>query len=551
MGKSHWMVRSTLLLAVACLAYGCGGGGGGDGLGGSQTVAAAVAGGGPASEPLQVGSAVQPAGSDAEGFGIKQQRPVGPQAEPARVALPALVRQKSAQVRHAGARPVGDARAVDATATAQSLQRLLQWTPTASGGMKAAVSFSSQDAQGLRLGLQVRQMPADAVVRVYRQDRPALVYEITGQAILQIIERNAAAGDASDNGRTWWTPDSGASEATLEIELPAGVPATALDVAVPALAHLFENMSLPPEGALAAKAVGDAIACNLDSTCFDEYAAQRDAVARMLFVDNGKAYVCTGTLLNDRDATRTPYFLSANHCIASQTVASTLQTDWFFRSQACNSGTLSPQSTARTGGATLLVASADTDTALLRLNEAPPAGAVFAAWDASPQAEATSVVGIHHPRGDLQKISTGSIMGTLACTNDTDGSMLCDSSTDASAGYYDVGFDRGTVEDGSSGSAIFREGRVIGTLYGFAASAQCSVNDVRVYGRFDLAYQKGLKQWLSPPVGIPPAWRHAAHRFLPRPGGVHVHADFSVRPGFPDGSANSTRSEWMVSRQRS
>ncbi|GKT25732.1 serine protease [Acidovorax sp. SUPP3334] len=543
MEKSHWMVRSAALLAVACLACGCGGGA--SEIGGSQSAVAAAGNGEPASEPLRVGSAVQPAQAEARNFGIKQ-RPAGLQAEPARVALPALVRQKSMVVQPGSARQVGDARAVEATATAQSLQRLLRWTPTASGGTKAAVSFSSQDAQGLRLGLQVRQMPAEAVVRVYRQDRPASVYEITGQAILQILERNVAAGDVSGNGRTWWTPDAGASEATLEIELPAGVPATLLDVAVPTLAHLFETMSLPPEGAQVAKAVGDAIGCNLDATCFDEYAAQRDAVARMLFVDNGKAYVCTGTLLNDRDATRTPYFLSANHCIASQTVASTLQTDWFFRSQACNSGALSPQSTARTGGATLLHASADTDTALLRLNEAPPAGAVFAAWDASPQAEGAAVVGIHHPRGDLQKISTGSIMGTLACTNDTDGSMLCDSSTDASAGYYDVGFDRGTVEDGSSGSAIFREGHVIGTLYGFAASAQCSVNDVRVYGRFDLAYQRGLKQWLSPPVSVALAWHPAAHRFW-KPWSA-AQAGHAGAPGGLPADSVSLENHWLAAR---
>lgn len=499
--KGKWMARTAALAVVVSLVAGCGGG--------SETV---LAGGATQSEVLQVGSAVQPADTDA-GVSSTKQRAAGPQVEAARVALPAFVRPKSSQLRRDGARWVGEARTVEATATADNLQRLLQWVPLANGGMKSAVSFTSEDAQGLRLGVRVRQIPDEAVVRVYRQDRPAAVYETTGQAIRQTIERNIAAGDASDNARTWWTPNSGANEATLEIELPAGVPASALEVAVPALAHLFENLSLPQEGAQTTKAVGDAIACNLDASCFDEYAAQRDAVARMLFVDKGKAYVCTGTLINDRDATRTPYFLSANHCIASQTVASTLQTDWFFHSAACNSATLSSRSTARTGGATLLYASADTDTALLRLNEAPPPGAVFAAWDASPQAESTAVVGIHHPRGDLQKISTGSIMGTLACTNDTDGSMLCDSSTDASAGYYDVGFDRGTVEDGSSGSAIFHGGRVIGTLYGFASSAQCSVDDVRVYGRFDLAYQKALKQWLSPPVSVPVAWRHPARGF--------------------------------------
>ena len=50
-----------------------------------------------------------------------------------------------------------------------------------------------------------------------------------------------------------------------------------------------------------------------------------------------------------------------------------------------------------------------TDTTLLRLNTAPPAGVSFAGFSTSPPAVGTAVTGIHHPKGDLQKISFGSV----------------------------------------------------------------------------------------------------------------------------------------------
>ena len=48
----------------------------------------------------------------------------------------------------------------------------------------------------------------------------------------------------------------------------------------------------------------------------------------------------SGTLLADRDTSTTvPYFLTANHCVSSQAAASTIQSYWFYRATACDSGT--------------------------------------------------------------------------------------------------------------------------------------------------------------------------------------------------------------------
>lgn len=485
--RAGWALGGAV---VAALLAGCGGG---------EAPSSAAVLSVPAYEQ-PAGAALQQAASQAQA--LLQTRAV---ALPARVVLGAFSEAKAlAAAPTVGPRQIGAARSVGATASAAATQALLQWQPTSQGGLAAAVSFSADGAHGLRLGVQVGQLPADAVLRVYRQDRPAAVFETSGLAVLQTIARNLAAGDTGDAARTWWTPDAGGDEATLEIELPPGTPASSVQVAVPQVSHFFADLSLPTEDEFALQTkINQSDACNLDATCYDAYAAQRNAVARMLFTSAGQSYLCTGTLLNDRDSTGTPYFLSANHCISSQTVASTLQTQWFYRSPSCNSYSLSSGTVARSGGATLLYASESTDTSFLQLADTPPAGAVFAAWDANPQALGSAVAGLHHPLGDLLKISFGSISAQAACSSASSGVFSC--TTSASGNFYRVNWTQGLTQGGSSGSGIFHGSALVGTLYG-GSSVCSSTTAPDYYGRFDVAYAAALKNWLSPgTTTTPPA----------------------------------------------
>jgi len=421
---------------------------------------------------------------------------------PARVALGAISEAKAqAAAPVVGPREVGVARDVAPTASVAGTRQLLRWQPTSQGGQVAAVSFSAEGAHGLRLGVRVERLAPEAVLRVYRQDRPAAVYETSGQAVLQTIARNLQAGDQGDAARTWWTPDAGGDEATLEIELPPGTPASSVQVAVPQVSHFFVDLSLPVEGdSTLQPQVGESSTCELDAMCYDDYAALRNAVARMVYTSEGKSYLCTGTLLNDRNSSGTPYFLSANHCISSQTVASTLQTFWFYRSPSCGSRTLSSSSVRRTGGATLLYASASTDTSFLKLLDTPPPGAMFAGWDASAQALGTAVAGLHHPQGDLLKISFGTVVSLYACSSVSATSFSC--TADPNGSFYRVGWTQGQTEGGSSGSGIFHGNALVGTLYG--GNALCSGLGQSYYGRFDVAYAAALRNWLSPGASVSP-----------------------------------------------
>ena len=452
----------------------------------------------------------------------------------ARVSLGELSMAKVAVSAPGMPRLVGQARDVQATKSAAAMQSLWQWKNTAVGGKVAAISFNAEGAYGLRLGVLVKQLPGSATVRVYTQSAPDKVFQISGQAILQLIERNQAAGDQSDAARTWWTPDTGEGEATLEVELPPGVAASALDIAVPQLSHIFENLSLPTaqeyqEQVEAAK-INESDTCNLDANCYSENAQERNAVARMLFTKDGGSYLCTGTLMNDTQNSFKPYFLTANHCISTQTVASSLETRWFYRSPSCNSGTLQSSTVRKTGGAQLLYASGNTDTAFMLLNDTPPGGTLFAGWSANTVAAGTSVVGLHHPSGDLLKISFGAVNSQANCQPTTGSGFQC---SGTSGNYYRVSWSQGTAEGGSSGSALFQGGYVVGTLYG--GSATCTNRSAYdYYGRFDVAYNAAIKAWLNPASTSAPA-RSAVYRFYNATTGAHFYTasaaerDFVIR----------------------
>ncbi|MGB0423069.1 MAG: hypothetical protein ACPGED_02045, partial [Flavobacteriales bacterium] len=137
-------------------------------------------------------------------------------------------------------------------------------------------------------------------------------------------------------------------------------------------------------------------------------------------------------------------------------------------------------------GSAMLAQGAAADYALLEINNGnqipAAANAYFAGWDASG-VNPTSQVGIHHPSGDLKKIS----FDTDAAGTATYGGATC---------WRVFDWEDGTTEPGSSGSPLFDQNhRVIGQLYGGEATCANNVNDY--YGKFDVTYPN-VCQWLAP-----------------------------------------------------
>ena len=428
------------------------------------------------------------------------------QAAVAQIDLGALAQAKSDAVLNQNSGPgvplqIGLSRAVQASATADSLDTLLNWTPTAQGTQVAAVRFTSAQAHGVRLGLKVQRLPEGAQLRFY-DNASGEVQEISASQVLELLALNRQADGASAS-QTYWSPDFGGEATTLEIELPAGASAADVQLAVPTLIHNVIDPARVHDFQL--KGIGDSGSCNLNVTCNSALLnTESRAEAQMVYVKaDGESYVCSGTLMNDARNSRIPYFLTANHCLSTQSEASTLQTRWFFRAASCGSATsLYSGSQRLTRGARMLYASASTDTAFMQLNEAPPAGVRYAgSYFGGVVPLEAAVTGVHHPKGDLQKYSRGGVRSYTRLQHTSQGTLMLEDSTPQN--FLTVQWLEGTTEGGSSGSGLFastengQKRYLVGQLFGGDASCT-NRRGGDAYGRFDLAYNAALKRWLNP-----------------------------------------------------
>lgn len=398
-----------------------------------------------------------------------------PDGRAARVALPGLEAERILEVQKRNARGGAIPVQIGVNRDVPDAAPALQWLP-APGGAVARVEISSADALGLRAGLDLSGLPNGVQLRFAGDLVPGPVASVP----VEQAKAQLAKG-------LYWTPMTDGATQVIELFAPAGVPTQGIRLGVAEVSHLLTNSI---EKFSLAKAIGDSGSCNVDTKCREAALGQnfinaKNAVARMIFTDGG-TYTCTGTLLNDTDAnTQVPYFWTANHCIDNQTVANTLQTFWGFEATACGSG-VAAANVARNGGAAYLYSEANTDAALLRLNDTPPNGAFYAGWDANPVAASASVLAIHHPAGDLKKSSLGNQISQDSFN-------------------IEVGWTSGTTEGGSSGSGLFTLGngyQLRGGLYGGNASCANSGNlgnagNRDYYSRLDVVWPQ-VQQYLAP-----------------------------------------------------
>jgi len=240
-----------------------------------------------------------------------------------------------------------------------------------------------------------------------------------------------------------------------------------------------------------AKDFGQSGSCNINVNCpqGSAWQNQKRSVAMILTANNTR--ICTGALVNNVRQDGTPYFLTANHCLSGST-----SNTWIFmfnyESPACTNVNGPTNQTVQ--GSVIRAKDAPSDFALLELTTPPPPSynVYFSGWSAQDIA-ADSCVGIHHPNGDIKKITF-------------------DYDTVVSSGYSGAGNDHwrilswnaGTTEGGSSGSPLYdKSKRIIGQLHGGSASCN-NPTGYDVYGKFSYSWNtattpdKRLKDWLDP-----------------------------------------------------
>ncbi|HNX67162.1 MAG TPA: T9SS type A sorting domain-containing protein [Bacteroidales bacterium] len=233
--------------------------------------------------------------------------------------------------------------------------------------------------------------------------------------------------------------------------------------------------------------------CENDLLCSSD--ANRNLSARSvcrILIDGD--VLCTGTLINNTGKDLKAYLLTANHCISTPAEAAGSLFIFNYISPWCNGPDI--KITHSISGATLLASNSLVDFSLLELTSFPPL--VFrpylAGWNISETAAESTYV-IHHPSGDVMKIST-----------DVDPPVTQDypESGFLTAGFWEVlDYETGATEFGSSGAALFGQDDLVrGTLTGGKSSCTYPVSDY--YGKlcrmFDISTlkSKNLKSWLDP-----------------------------------------------------
>ncbi len=396
-------------------------------------------------------------------------------------------------------------REMSETDTVAKTASRMAWTTSAQGNKVGSLRIKSTDAKGVFIGVLVDQLPTTALLR-FHGDKSTTAFHITAAEILARIQTNVNAGDKSDFGRTFWAPPLDSDDVTMEIELPLGISTDALQISIPLISHVFTTLAELDKKALSLAKTG-AGTCSVDATCYPEYDNESRSVARISFiVSPGAAAACTGTLLNNKFSDSTPYFLTANHCISTQTQASNLyRLDWLYRTSACDSGVASTPVYQTSGGAVLLYGDIyfQTDTSFLRLNSPPPSVARFAGWSAEPVSTGAAALGLHNPGGKLQEASLGTVSSYQRCTTpNPDTGFSCFPDVIATANHIEATWSAGSDAPGSSGSGLFvtknNTRYLVGQLHGGGACTGTFSATRDYYGRFDLPYKAALYQWLSP-----------------------------------------------------
>lgn len=421
---------------------------------------------------------------------------------PAAVAAPRVelgplsLLKRAAGASDGGPLLLGRERVVPATADAADFASRLQWQQLDDGAQVAALAFSAEGARAMRVGADVAQLPPGARLRWYGAPGSPVIERSAAQ-ILGWQSANATQGLGGAAAHTLWGPDTVGAVSTIEIELPPGATPAQLRLAVPRVAHLTRSVTDALTFQKDLTDVGDAGACIPDVRCRAELDAESRAVVQLIFNRDGGTWLCSGTLLNDSQASGRPFVLTAAHCIDSVASAASVEALWFFRAAACNaSPAIDPAFVRDIGGAVLRSTHATIDTTLIELNNPPPANVVYAgSYFGDAAGTGLAVAAVHHPEADLQKYNLGSITGYVNC-----GGGYCTNASAATADMWRVLWSQGATEQGSSGSAIWAEldhgvRYVVGALHGGSSSC-LSPGGPDYYGRFDRAFHAGIGSWL-------------------------------------------------------
>ncbi len=367
-----------------------------------------------------------------------------------------------------------------------------QWDDLPGGGRIWRITLICNGAQAVGLNYNEIRLPAGADIFVYSPDQKTVIGALTSTEIPQ-------------NQKFTTRPLSG-DAVVLEYYEPAGVKEQAV-IDISGLVYIYRGFETQNNENVKTLSSG---ACEVNVNCDEgiNWQKQKRGVVKILTKVGTKYFSCTGSLLNNTAQDFKGLLLTAAHCSKDSNggVASDSDyTQWVFYFNYEYTGCVPGGTTNSTvvGAQKLAISETPSDIGsdflLMQSLKTIPAqyNAFYCGWDANNEISPSGVC-IHHPDGDVKKISTYTTplsTGTWGSTPNTHWLVNWSATPN--------GF--GVTEPGSSGAPLFnKEGLLIGTLTG--GDSRCdNTSGVDKFGRIPYSWISNgisanmrLKPWLDP-----------------------------------------------------
>ncbi|MCK4923241.1 MAG: T9SS type A sorting domain-containing protein [Bacteroidales bacterium] len=363
-----------------------------------------------------------------------------------------------------------------------------EWITLPNGMELWRVEFFSDDAFGLSLEFDEFKLSKEAIIFLYSPDRK---YILGGFNHLT----NKQSGKLS----TAFIPGE---ELILEMQVMPGEGYG--DMNIGSITHAYVDIfgTSQKDGYF-----GNSGDCEIDINCpsGNDWQIVKNAVCRIIFKRNGVyTEICTGSLVNNTLQDETPYIYTANHCISRALEAGNAVFYFGLESEECDGVDPFQNSVWNytISSSELLATSDSLDFSLLLLSEDVPDtyNPYYAGWSISDLPPENSVT-IHHPQGDVKKISRDFDPALIEYQTISPPSWLSRGSIPGAFWRIEE-WEEGTTEGGSSGAPLFNHQKyIVGNLTGGDASCYKSVNDYFSKFYFNWNYYPDpdmqLKYWLD------------------------------------------------------
>nr|WP_321450890.1 putative Ig domain-containing protein [uncultured Carboxylicivirga sp.] len=383
------------------------------------------------------------------------------------------------------------------------------WTSLDNGGEMWQLRLKAEGALAILLSYDNFYIPQEAELFIYNADKTHVIgaYTLDTHPTSGAFSTEMVAGD--DIILEYVSPYK--HNQLIENEDFDNIPV----ISINNIGYVFDNVVIKrfPASAGMQTEVGESSSCMININCSegDNWQTEKKGICQMLMYNSNAAsgpgwYVCSGNVVNNTAQDLTPYVLSAFHCYEGSTEQDLSTWQFTFNYEASSCEDEEPANTHTITGCYLRVASpleGGSDGILLELSQEIPLDwdVYYNGWDRRNIVTEGGGVGIHHPAGDIKKISTFETYTEGTWPGDVYGAT----NAHWNLQFIETEHGHSVTEGGSSGSSLFNSNHlVIGTLTG--GNSTCSyTSGSNYYGKLWYHWDQygtdettQMKTWLDP-----------------------------------------------------